>query len=124
MIRCIPSVPNCVITNLKINNFKDNESTTIKNVRHIFLHYQSDVHFSTKINTYTFYKGVAGSPLRNKRNKKKSKQIDAFPLPRGFKVILKNMFYFLAGLLNVCLIELFIVNDSINLNVNPFVVRP
>ena len=38
----ILSVPKYVIINLKINNFKDNKSTTTKqSVRNIFLQYQS-----------------------------------------------------------------------------------
>ena len=53
-IWCILSVPKYVIMNLKITNFKDDESTT-KIIR-IFSNINPDVHASTKINTFTFYK--------------------------------------------------------------------
>ena len=36
---CILCVQKHVIINLKINNFKDNKSTTRKNIRHTFLQY-------------------------------------------------------------------------------------
>ena len=52
-IWCILSVPKNVIMNLKINNFKDNKSTTTKSICQKYL----DVHFCTKVNIFTFNKG-------------------------------------------------------------------
>ena len=54
-IWCILSVPKCVIISLKFNNFKDDESTTTKIIRHIFSHINQDVHVNAKINTFKFY---------------------------------------------------------------------
>ena len=59
---CIQSVPKCVIINRILNDIKDNESTTTKIIRHIFLEYQSDVYVSTNINTFIFCKvGLVGA---------------------------------------------------------------
>ena len=57
---CIMSFPKCIVINLKINNFKDNKSTTKRSFRHIFLQYHSAEYVSTKINTFAFYKGGSG----------------------------------------------------------------
>ena len=62
-IWCILSVPKYVIMNLKINNFKDNKSTP-KTIRIILSDINLDVHFSTKVNIFTFYKGSGGHPRR------------------------------------------------------------
>ena len=55
----ILSVPKYLNINLKINNFKDNKSTTNQIIFAIFFSkINQDAHVSTKINTFKFYKGV------------------------------------------------------------------
>ena len=51
-------------------------------IRHIFLEYHinSDVHISTKMNAFTFYKGGGGGGGGSKNLKK----MEAFPLRREF----------------------------------------
>ena len=44
--------------NLKINKFKDTKSATTKLFAIILSDIHLDVHFSTKSNIFTFYKGV------------------------------------------------------------------
>ena len=76
-IWCIISVPKYVIINLKINDFKDNKSTT-QILCHLFSKINPDAHVSTKINTFTlnFYDGVWGQQPPEAREIKK---MEAFP---------------------------------------------
>ena len=61
---------------LKINNFKDNKPTATKTICPIFLQYQTDVHVSTKIKTFIFYKW---GQVEAKEILKKSNKMEAFP---------------------------------------------
>ena len=59
-IWCILGVPKFVIMDLNSIDFKDNNSTTTKIIRHSFRQYKSHMHVSTKVNIFTLYKGVCG----------------------------------------------------------------
>ena len=69
-----------VITNLKINNFK--EKNPQENLIAIFLSQVNlDEHGGTKINTFIIYKGGLGaSPPEAEEIFKKSNKMDAFPI--------------------------------------------
>ena len=72
-------IPKYVITNLKINNFK--EKSEQENLIAVFLSQNNlDEHISSKIDTLRIYKGSLGSrPRKAEDFFKKSNKMEAFP---------------------------------------------
>ena len=70
-------VPKYVITNLKINNFKDNKSTRKRYFR-IFSQMNINEHVSTKINIFRIDKGGL-APRRRRNFFLKSNKKEALP---------------------------------------------
>ena len=62
---CILSVPKYVMINLKLINFKDKKSTATK----IICVFSPIFNVSTKINTFTFYKGGPGAKAHQRPKK-------------------------------------------------------
>ena len=80
-IWCNLGLPKYVITNLKINNFKEKRKPT-KNEIAIFLsNINLDEDVSTKINTFQIYKGGLGANLPEAEDffLKLSNKMEAFP---------------------------------------------
>ena len=75
-IWCILSAPKYVIINLKINNFLDNKSTT-QICAIFFSKINPNAYNNTKINTFTFYRGMWGTIAPRSQ---KSEKLEAIPL--------------------------------------------
>ena len=79
------------IINLKINNYRDNKSTTTKNIRHILSSINPDVHVNKQKH---FIQGSWGhespAPSEAKIFKKKNKQNEGF----SFKMIFFTFIFF------------------------------
>ena len=82
----ILSVPKYVIMNLKINKFKNTNSTTTKLFAIILSNTHLDVHVGTKVNIFTCYTGVLGDTPSESIDFFKSNELEASPESEIFKI--------------------------------------